>query len=240
MPKPTAPSSEQHVDRVAVVAGSAASISIVSESCVIREGLAALLIRYGEAEADTCQACEPFPDLPRRPAQCQIVLLDGTVEVGPTLDWIRECRNANPLTQIMVIELLDSISPILAYVSAGVRAYTLRGAPLAEIVMGIQALRQGHAYCSPSLTGRLFEHLNRPEALPNSPRPAGLSARELEVLHYLVVDYSNQQIAEQLKIDVRTVKHHVHNILQKLKVRHRWDAARLAQGQGWLQEGHRG
>jgi DNA-binding NarL/FixJ family response regulator len=62
-----------------------------------------------------------------------------------------------------------------------------------------------------------------------------LTQRELEVLRYVNLDYSNQQIAELLTIEIRTVKHHVHNILQKLQLRHRWDAARLAVEQGWLE-----
>ncbi|SRR5258706_582485 len=71
--------------------------------------------------------------------------------------------------------------------------------------------------------------------LDQTPTQMGsLTARELEVLRYLADDYSNQQIADLLVIEVRTVKHHVHNILAKLNVGHRWDAARLALEQGWL------
>lgn len=212
------------------------SIRIVSGSCVLREGLAALLIDRGETRADSCQICQPFPELPWQAPHDQIVLLDGATQAGPAINWITACRSMYPLTQVMVIELLDSVDAVLTYMRAGVRAYALRGASIVEIVTGIHALCQGEGYCSPQLTGRLFEHLNQADrAQPPAP-PAGLSARELEVLHYLAADYSNQQIAEKLVIDVRTVKHHVHNILQKLGVRRRWDAARLLRSENWPQK----
>lgn len=207
---------------------------IISGSCVIREGLVALLNGHGQAMMERCQTYEPFPELSPRLSSGQIVLLDGTSPAGAMLEWIVACRSTNPLTQFMVIELLDNFDAVLAYTRAGVRAYALRGASISEIMMGIQALCHGEGYCSPQLTGRMFEHLSRSEQYLTP--PAGLTAREFEVLHYLAAEYSNQQIAERLVIDVRTVKHHVHSILQKLGVRHRWDAARVFQSEGWLQQ----
>ena len=56
----------------------------------------------------------------------------------------------------------------------------------------------------------------------------------LEVLHYVAKDYSNQEIATALAIELTTVKNHVHNILEKLRLRHRWDAAQYATEHGWL------
>jgi DNA-binding NarL/FixJ family response regulator len=209
---------------------------IISGSCVVREGLAALLIGLGHVKAECCRTYEPFPDLSPRLSHGRIVLLDGSSTVGPMLDWIAACHANSPRTGVMVIELLDSMEPILAYVRAGVRAYTLRGAPIAEIVTAFQTLYNGDGYCPPSLTSRLFEHLVQPARAEPLSQPAGLSPRELEVLRYLVADYSNQQIADKLVISVRTVKHHVHSILQKMGVRHRWDAARLAQCEDLLQK----
>jgi DNA-binding NarL/FixJ family response regulator len=61
-----------------------------------------------------------------------------------------------------------------------------------------------------------------------------LSRREMEVLRCIAENKSNSEIAASLYIQLCTVKHHVHHILEKLQVQHRWDAARLAQERGWI------
>jgi DNA-binding NarL/FixJ family response regulator len=65
-------------------------------------------------------------------------------------------------------------------------------------------------------------------------RRCHLTNRELDVLRCINQDLTNQQIAEALVIEVRTVKHHVHSILYKLKLSHRWEAGRVAAERGWL------
>jgi DNA-binding NarL/FixJ family response regulator len=97
-------------------------------------------------------------------------------------------------------------------------------------------LQRGHAVCSLDIAARVFARLadlgdDRQESADVG---AGLTEREREVLAYLAADHSNQEIAERLVIEVRTVKHHVHNILAKLKARHRWQAVMVARDQGIL------
>jgi two-component system nitrate/nitrite response regulator NarL len=208
------------------------TISIVSGSGLIREALAATLAYEGAVTlAGTFTLDLPVVlDLTADP----IFLLDGGLPCDAALAWVRSCRAISPMIRVMVIELVDDLGLVLAFLKAGVRAYTLRGASVTELLAGLRALQQVGAYCSPTFTSRLFEHLTATGAQASACAHAGITAREMEVLRLLVADCSNQEIAKRLVIEVRTVKHHVHNILRKLNVRHRWDAAQLAAGKPWL------
>ena len=86
------------------------------------------------------------------------------------------------------------------------------------------------------MTGRLCARLmsTRRQLHDLSVNTSPLTPRELEVLQYINQNLSNQEIAAILVIEVRTVKHHVHNILEKLGLKNRRDAARLADQRGWL------
>ncbi len=210
------------------------SVSIVSDSALLREGIVALLELHDFVRVvDSC-TCADDPIQIYQPGH--VVLLDGSGHPETALGWIRRCCEADPSVQVLVIELANSADPILACIEAGAKAYTLRGASIGEVIEALKALHCGGAYCSPELTAQLFTRLTLLRStLDRAPtQPIPLTARELEVLRYLIDDCSNQQIADLLVIQVRTVKHHVHNILAKLNVRHRWDAACLALELGWL------
>jgi DNA-binding NarL/FixJ family response regulator len=121
-------------------------------------------------------------------------------------------------------------------IEAGAGGYTCYGASAAEVAAAIRSIRQGTAVCTPDVTARVFARLEALGSVSAQPLTfkAPLTARELEILGYIAQDYSNQAIAELLVIEVCTVKHHIHNILEKLQLRHRHEAARYASDRGWL------
>jgi two-component system nitrate/nitrite response regulator NarL len=217
------------------------ALSIVTNSQLLREGLITLLAAH--LNFTLCGSYNSELGIPPAPPglKGEIVLLDGNLEPGKLTGWIQRWRGLDPPTLVVVMELTDDAELVLTCIEAGANGYTLRGASVAELAEVIRQVRQGVASCSPQITARLFARLkaysaasvtssilNQPEVL--------LSQRELEILGYIAADYSNQQIADKLVISVCTVKHHVHNILEKLKLRHRWDAVRFAAEQGWLEQ----
>lgn len=128
---------------------------------------------------------------------------------------------------------------ILDCIEAGAHAYVLQGASGTQIIEVIEQIDQGQFRCSAEVIAKLFERLAKRKVM-SAPddgdlmeRPS-LTQRELEVLHYIAQDYSDRAIADQLGITVRTVKHPVHNILQKLDVKYRRDAAQLAIQKKWV------
>jgi len=124
---------------------------------------------------------------------------------------------------------------ILDCIEAGAHAYALQGASSAEIARIIEQVFEEAFQCPSEITAKLFDRLSQPKTVQQPDEKSPLTRRELEVLNYVVKDYSDREIAAQLVIEVRTVKHHIHNILRKLNVCHRWDAARLALRNCWLE-----
>ncbi|MCY7408028.1 MAG: response regulator transcription factor [Alkalinema sp. CAN_BIN05] len=122
----------------------------------------------------------------------------------------------------------------MAFIEAGAHAYAFQGASSTEIREIVDQAYEGSFQCSPEITAKLFARLSQPKAIQKSREKSLLTRRELEVLYYVSKDFSDREIATQLMIEVRTVKHHVHNSLQKLNVRYRRDAAQLALENGWL------
>jgi two-component system nitrate/nitrite response regulator NarL len=167
-----------------------------------------------------------------------IVLIDGRDVLAQTISSIRESRIAFPNALIIVLDLVDHIDDILACIEAGSAAYTIRGADIETLIHEIEMICVGQATTSPVVTAQLFARL----AALATPSTAvaclavKLTEREHEILQLLAADCSNQEIAERLVIEVRTVKHHVHNILAKLQARHRWQAVLLAKSHGLLEK----
>ena len=210
--------------------------SIVSASKLFRDGLAALLGEQRNLKPVGCYPALPVEVNGKPNPPGHVVLIDGALSPENLIAWSRVWRTATPPARVLMIEMAHDSELILACIAAGAGGYTLIGASTGEVVDAIYQVHQGIAQCSPEITARLFarlEALQSRDEQTQEPAPA-LTTRELEVLSLIAQDRSNREIAQELVIEVRTVKHHVHNILRKLGLRHRWDAARVAAEQGWL------
>ena len=214
------------------------SLSVVSNSRLMREGLVTLLATHIPVRLAGAYSGEPDTELQLPNPPDHVVLLDSGVGQEAARAWTRLWTGLAPSARVIVLELLNDADLIVSCIEAGAGGYTLRGASVAEVADAILQVRSGAARCSPEVAARLFARVaSLSAARPRFPAgPSPLTPRELEVLRCIAADYSNQEIAERLVLQVATVKHHVHNILDKLHLRHRWDAARLAIERGWLDE----
>jgi DNA-binding NarL/FixJ family response regulator len=209
-------------------------ISIVSNSHLLGEALISLLkahpslrsLLYYTGDADTVpNVVDPGNHL---------ILLDSGMGQDVTIMRIRQWRSLDPSPYIVVLELKSDTDLILDCIEAGAHAYALQDASSTDIAHVIEQVYQGVFQCSPAITAKLFERLTQAKNMPQLQEKPLLTRRELDVLHYVAKEWSDREIATQLVIEVRTVKHHVHNILRKLNVRNRWDAAQLALKNCWL------
>ena len=218
------------------------ALSVVSNSRLMREGLVTLLRAHIHVWLAGAYSGEPDIETALANPADHVVLLDSGVGQEAACAWTRLWTGLTPPARVIVLELLNDADLIVSCIEAGAGGYTLRGASVAEVADAILQVRSGAARCSSEVAARLFARVALLSAA-RPPFPAGpspLTPRELEVLRCIAADYSNQEIAERLVLQVATVKHHVHNILDKLHLRHRWDAARLAIERGWLDEGREG
>jgi DNA-binding NarL/FixJ family response regulator len=207
-------------------------ISVVSNSRLLREALVLLLKNHQSAHLINTYPGDIDPAVispsPR------LVLLDCGIGRDLSISQILQWRSLKPSPYVVVLELKSDPDFILDCIEAGAHAYALQSASSTEIRQVIEQVYKGIFQCAPEITAQLFNRLSQSKIVQQPSRKAPLTRRELEVLYYVAKEYSDREIAVQLVIEVRTVKHHVHNILQKLSVRTRWDAAQLALKNCWL------
>lgn len=135
-----------------------------------------------------------------------------------------------PSTKVLALGLTEEKQHVLRYVEAGATGYVLKDDSLEGMIETIRAVREGKVFVSPQIAAAIMERLSSLARLfsdvENSvAETTDLTSRELEVLQLIGEGQTNQQIAEHLVIEVGTVKNHVHNILDKLHVSSRGEAA---------------
>jgi len=135
-----------------------------------------------------------------------------------------------PNTKVLALGLTEEKQRVLRYVEAGATGYILKDDSLEELIETVRAAQDGKVFVSPQIAAAMIERLSDLAQLfsdvENSVTDtAGLTSRELEVLELIGQGLTNQKIAEQLVIEIGTVKNHVHSILEKLNVGSRGEAA---------------
>ena len=128
-----------------------------------------------------------------------------------------------PATRIVMLTVSEDEDDILTAVKAGAAAYVLKGAGASELIDVIRAVHAGEVYVAPALAWGMLREMSAPRAGPYD----DLTAREREVLELVAEGLSNQEIGERLGLAEKTIKHHMTNILGKLHVRSRVEAALL-------------
>ncbi len=165
-----------------------------------------------------------------RDSGCNLVLVSATLEENGALSLTKEIAQNYPEIKVLVVGLPESKYVILQYVMAGASGYVLQDVTVERLLKNIRAAQEDKALVSPTMAAALMDHVA--ELANISARPylqpdayTDLTSRELEVLQLIDEGLTNQEIADQLVIEVGTVKNHVHNILKKLDVASREDAA---------------
>jgi DNA-binding NarL/FixJ family response regulator len=152
------------------------------------------------------------------------------VEMGlPDLDAITHALTGRtPTIPLVAMGIADSDTDVLECAERGFAGFVTRDGSIDELVNTIRGAARGELTCSPRTAASLMRRLG---ALAAELRPAQavvrLTRREREIAALMREDLSNKEIATRLRIEVATVKNHVHNVLDKLQVRRRSDAARM-------------
>jgi DNA-binding NarL/FixJ family response regulator len=171
-------------------------------------------------------------------AEPRVILLDMASR-GLHL-FLRAVTSLTPNVSVIVIAAsTDDESAIIGCAEAGVAGYHLRGDSLADLLTLIEQVATGEVSCPPAISAVLLHRLS---SLASQREPAArglvLTARETEILQMLELGHSNQDIAAQLSIAVHTVKNHVHNLLSKLGVKTRAEAAAMSHAVRSTKESH--
>ncbi len=158
-----------------------------------------------------------------------VVLMDLVMPQLDGIEAIRQVREVSPASKVIVLTSFDDKEKVYLSVKAGAAGYLLKDADPQELADAIRTVQRGEALLNPSIAAKLMQ-----EVAEGGPRAAGeaLTERELEVLRHLARGMSNKEIAGALVLSEKTVKTHVSNILGKLHLADRTQAALFAVREG--------
>lgn len=203
-------------------------VAIVDDHPLFREGVAHILrtqpdievVAEGDSAADAVRiAADRMPDL---------MLLDVSMP-GGGVSAVQQISRAYPVIKVVMLTVSEEEDDVTAALRAGARAYVLKGVAARELVRILKSVASGEVYVTPSLAASLLFEMTSHAAGATSPnRLDDLTEREQQILERVAAGDSNKEIGAQLHLSEKTVKHHMTNILQKLQVRNRVEAALLA------------
>jgi DNA-binding NarL/FixJ family response regulator len=218
-----------------------ARVLLADDHELFREGLAGLIKAQPDLEI-VGQAGDGFEALTlARDLQPDLIIMDITMPVCDGLEATRLIRLAHELdkTQIVILTVHDENEKLFEVLRAGANSYLLKNMNATEFLQGIRSVLAGEAALPPKLAASLISEYSRLAKRPEAALPVeegtDLSGREREVLSLIATGASNKEIATALLLSLNTVKSHVRNILNKLHVANRRQAARLAARQGWVE-----
>lgn len=173
--------------------------------------------------AETASGREAF-DMAREMLP-DVLLLDVSLPDWSGLEVAEKMAVACPATTVVMLTMWDDRDSLFAAFKAGARSYVIKGVSADELIQIVRNAARGEVYVSPSLAAAMLHSLSNGHSNDGL---QGLTSREKEILAGIGVGKTNREIAELLFLSDKTIKHYVSNILQKLQVRSRVEAALLA------------
>jgi two-component system, NarL family, nitrate/nitrite response regulator NarL len=200
-------------------------LMVVAGVRLYRDGLATGLQRTGRVEVAGCASGFELALAMVRRDRPAAVLLD--MEMGWSLPFTARLRREACGPAVIALAVPERESAIVAYAEAGVTGFVPRDASLEELIEIVMIVGRGEAACPPRVAASLLRRImaqaaGGPQVLDP---PVALTGRESEIIALLEQGLANKEIAAKLCIEVATVKNHVHNILGKLGVKRRGEAA---------------
>jgi len=201
-------------------------VLIAEDHPIMRQGLGVVLDAYedlvlvGEAENGE-QAVQLAQDL-----KPDVIVMDIQMPVKDGITAIQEISNLGLNVRILVLTSYPDDDKVFQAIKAGAMGYFLKETRSEQLAEAIRLVQRGEAALPPAIARKLMQEIKVPT---ESITPVeALTQREIEILRYLARGFSNQEIADELKISITTVATHVRNILGKLHLANRTQAALYA------------
>jgi two-component system, NarL family, response regulator NreC len=207
-------------------------VLIVDDHAVVRAGLAMLVNAEDDLEAVGEAGSARDAIFEARSTNPDVVLMDVVMPDESGIDVVPKILQERPETKVLVLSMQDDPRYVREAFEAGASGYVLKEAADAELVAAIRDVAAGGQYVHPELGARLVaaETAERRRAEEDP-----LSDREREVLRLLALGHTNQEIAKELYISVRTAETHRAHIMQKLRLSSRAELVRYALSEGLLE-----
>jgi DNA-binding NarL/FixJ family response regulator len=204
-------------------------IVIVADTRLYREGLAQVLSRGAHISVVATAARQDEALARLRDLKPDVVLVD--MAMPDSLPAVRAVVESAADAPVVALGVADDDDDVLGCAEAGVAGYVPRDASVDHLVAVIESAARGEAICSPRIAASLLRRVATLAAGQGAGVPQGqLTSREREIVGLIDRGLSNKEISGHLGIEVATVKNHVHNLLEKLKVHRRGEAAARMRG----------
>jgi NarL family two-component system response regulator LiaR len=205
-------------------------ILIAEDHAVVREGFVAIL--SFQSDIDVIGQASDGLDAIQQTTRTKpdVLLLDLVMPRMDGLESIPKILNASPETKILVVTAYDDGEKVFQAIKSGALGYLLKDATRDQLLQAIRDVSQGQAFLYPSIALKVIQEINKPTDLSATTDP--LTQRELETLKLIARGYSNQEIADTLVVNERTIAKYVSSILTKLHLANRTQAALYALREG--------
>ncbi len=200
------------------------------DHAIVREGVRALLLTEPDMElvASTSNGHEATTQA--QALKPDVIVMDLQMPQKSGLEAIADIRQENPEARILVVTSFAEDETVFSAIKAGAQGYLLKDSTPEELLQAIRDVHEGRLSLHPSIAARVIQELHRPSNLKPTSDP--LTVRELDILKCVAQGMTNQEIAEKLVVSERTVRTHVSNILGKLHLANRTQAALYALREG--------
>ncbi|HEY3997280.1 MAG TPA: response regulator transcription factor [Candidatus Xenobia bacterium] len=203
------------------------TVLIADDHAILRDGIRTLLENEEDIQVvgqaangreAVHLACDLKPD---------IVLMDIQM---PEVDGIEACERIGrqaPTVKVLILSQLDTEEHLIRVLEVGAQGYVLKQNASEELITAIQTVAHGHVYLTPSMASRLVNRYLRRED-EKAQKSKQLTGRESDVLKGICEGITNQQIADNLNLSIKTVQSHRANIMEKLDLHNRVDLVKYA------------
>ncbi|TET54189.1 MAG: response regulator transcription factor, partial [Anaerolineales bacterium] len=163
-----------------------------------------------------------------------VVVMDVAMPELSGIEATKRIKAEYPTVAVLVLSAYDDDQYVFALLEAGAAGYVLKDVHASELVKAVRAVHAGESVLHPTVARKVLDRFAQRADKTRQRAPDELTARELEVLKVAAKGMTNQQIARELVISVRTVQVHLSNVFSKMRVGSRTEAVVYGLRKGWL------
>lgn len=205
---------------------------VFHRNCLFRDCLVSFLSNHSGYDAESIDHLQSDQVGDLLGTSADVLLLDLNLPDNMSVEIVHAIKDGQLASKVIIL-VPDEHDRLVECIAAGAHGCVLERSPLEDLDSAITKVLSGETFCSPDIVATMFSELARfakmPVWQPAKPKEQRLTSREHDVLDLLGKRKSNKEIASELCVSLFTVKNHVHNILKKLNVESRLEAAEIAQ-----------
>ena len=214
------------IGRIATVPGMTVKVFLVDDHEVVRRGVRSLIENEGDlvVVGEAGSASEALARIP--PTKPDVAIIDVRLPDGNGVEVCREIRSQHPEVKCLILTSFADDEALFDAIMAGAAGYLLKQIKENDLVDAVRRVASGQSLLDPQVTARVLERLRRPPA--EDERLAALTDQERKILDLIAEGLTNRQIGERIFLAEKTVKNYVSNLLAKLGMERRTEAAVFA------------